>query len=280
MSHYSDPKFPRPRNRTPRADLPLTLDDLDSKPEPVQQSTAVVLRDNTIDLMLHTSINKWALAGGLAASAAAAAILLDEPITNLIRNGEFTFSLDHGLTISLLAVTTILGHLTTKSAQARRSAAALSFAILFTFGTALTVFNSSSRQALVEERAVLAAVTTNDDYVVHKRRLNTNAKMLEEALTEMKDACKKGLTDRCKARQATVSVYEDAALGIESKLRGLKPVVATTKAQQFAKLLSDLHINIPATIISAIVPFALSLFFELTSIACYVNVRRRHFTKD
>lgn len=280
MNHYTDPNFPRPRGRAPRNAVPMQLSEIDSSPSEGRAGLSreiVPTNLESIDLNLHSSINRWALAGGLAASAAAAAILLSEPLTIFVQKGENTFNLDHGLTVSLLAVTTILGHLTAKSAQARRFGACAAFTTLFIFGTGLTIFNSASRQSLGEERAVLEAATTNDDYKTNKRRLDSNNEMLSSALTEMKEACKKGLTDRCKARQTTVAVYEDAALGIEAKLRGLKPQVSTTKAQQFSKLLSDLHINIPATIISAIVPFALSLFFELTSIACYINVRKKTF---
>lgn len=291
---YSDPSFPRPRGRAPRGPLPITgefklsdiqpqpIEDRAGQPASVQvQSTDLIKANHPMPLTLHLhhSINKWSLGGGVASSAAALLLLLDEPVETMLKHGQNTFNLDHFLTVGLLTVTTILGHLTVKSFQARRVGGAIAFPILFTFGTALTIYNSATRQSLVDERAQLEATFTNDQRAELETELKKMRKLRDETVEAAKNACKKSeSTDNCVGKKATRDFYQRAVSTAETKLeQAPAPKLETTKAQQFAKLLKDLGISMPATVVAAILPFALALFFELTSIACYVNVRKETF---
>lgn len=256
----------------------LTLADIggSAKPIPTQPEPKPAM----LDLSLHHSINKWALGGGVASSAAALMLLLDEPVENWLKHGTNTFSLDHGLTIGLLTVTTILGHLTIKSWQARRIGAGIAFPILFTFGTCLTVYNSATRQSLVDERSQLEATTTNDSRSDLEAELKKMRLLRDQTASAAILACplKREHTDGCRGKKATRDFYQRAVEQAETKLeKAPAPRLETTKAQQFAKLLKDLGISLPATVVAAILPFALALFFELTSIACYINVRKESY---
>lgn len=284
MSHYSDPNFPRPRNRPPRADLPLPSaastkpsSDLEA-PKAPPLPTPIPREAPILELTFTSSINRWSLAGGLLSSAAALLLLLDEPVEQLIRHNRYTFGLDHALTIALLSVTTILGHLSVKSWQARRIGGSIAFPLLFVLGTGLTIYNSATRQSLVDERALLEASTANTTRADRQAELD-KMRLLRDATTQAATAaCKKEWTDTCKGKKATRDFYQRAVNEAELKLASAPaPQLATTKPQQFAKLLSDLGVAVPATIVAAFLPFALALFFELTSIACYVNLRRGTF---
>lgn len=288
---YSDPSFPRPRSKAPRSHLPMSSRPADQPTEgragPGQLTLADIQppavpagpnKEEAMTLHLHSSINKWSLGGGVASSAAALLLLLDEPVENLFKHGQNTFTLDHGLTIGLLTVTTILGHLTVKSWQARRIGGGIAFPILFAFGTALTIYNSATRQSLVDERTQLEATFTNDQRVELEVELKKMQKLRDETAQAAEAACRKEWTDACKGKKATRDFYQRAVTTAETKLeQAPAPKLETTKAQQFAKLLKDLGISIPSTVVAAILPFALALFFELTSIACYVNVRKETF---
>lgn len=293
---YTDPSFPRPRGRAPRGPLPMTgdLKLSDIQPQPAEgragqslqsvqaQSTELATRtiQMPLNLTLHHSINKWSLAGGLASSAAALLLLLDEPVEALLQRGQNTFALDHFLTVSLLTVTTILGHLTVKSFQARRIGGSLAFPVLFAFGTCLTIYNSATRQSLVDERTQLEATVSNDSRAELEAELKKMRLLRDETARAAGRACqgKSEPSDNCKGKKATRDFYQRALSEAELKLSSAPaPKLETTKAQQFAKLLKDLGISIPATLVAAILPFALALFFELTSIACYVNVRKETF---
>lgn len=280
---YSDPNFPRPRGKAPRGALPIrpALAPVEPVPpsEPAKLLVPTPKEKPPIELTFTSSINRWSLAGGTAASAAALLLLLDEPVEQLIRHGRYTFGLDHALTIALLGVTTILGHLSVKSWQAGRIGGSLAFPLLFVLGTGLTIYNSATRQSLVDERAQLEAVTANSDRARLETELSAMKKLRDDTAQAATAACAKSEhTDRCKGKKATRDFYQRAVTAAEEKFSSAPaPQLATTKPQQFAKLLSDLGVAVPATVVAAFLPFALALFFELTSIACYVNVRRTRY---
>ena len=92
--------------------------------------------------------------------------------------------------------------------------------------------------------------------------------MLEEERRAMARECDSGKGTRCDGKKVTVSTYEDAVTGIDTKLERLGPEIPVApKAEKMAELISTICNRDRSTVkhlLMLLEPFTYSLIFERT----------------
>jgi MarR family len=218
--------------------------------------------------MRHYSNSRWlAIAAGIAATGGALAILLADPLTT----GEWR--LDHGLLPVIVAITIAAGHLAKSALIDRKIGSSLGFAIIFSFGTLLTVYSSvGSQKAATGDKA--GTVDTHNRAVADKTAELASARKRHTEATNEADREMKGhdCGTRCTNwRKRAAEVHSHIRI-LEAELRQLGTVkTARPKAEAAAEALALFGFDRAAVAQSATIlePFAYSLLLELSAIVAF-----------
>lgn len=217
---------------------------------------------------MHTPITPGrilAIVAGTAFTVGGIVILLGEALT---RPAEWTTY--HALTILTVFGTIAAGHLMATASSGKRFLAALGFAMLFTVGTALVVYNSVGRQAEVADTKVLTAEATNTaiadktaELVKARARFDDASKYADGEMTGEKCG------PRCKDWRLRATEVQAHIAALESEIAALgprKPVNA--KAAEMAKVAALFGFNESQAkaALMLLEPFLWTLFFEVGSI--------------
>lgn len=200
-------------------------------------------------------------------SAGAALYLL---VADAVDSGVWTQ--DHKLLPFFVLLAVASGCLVEMTLRTWRFGFALFFTLTFAVFTFLTIQASVSRQTRTAENSHLAAADINDRVAVARRALRRNEAMLAEARELLARRCPLVQQSECNKIKDTITVYEAAVLGSETRLKELGPGVAEdTGAQKIADLIRLFFGSSGNTkqILETMKPFLVSLGFELMSIAAF-----------
>jgi hypothetical protein len=217
---------------------------------------------------MHTHITGRAVAlvAGVISTACALGILLEEVVT-----GSAVFGLKHGLTIGLVSITMLTGHLVVEALRSRSILGILGFAVLFVTGTALVVYKSTGRQAEHTFQSQAEADVAAEARTASKAALARSEAMLADAQRDLARECKSGRGKRCQGIEATIGVYEAAITGHRATLDRLgPPKPVAPEAENFAALAAVFGAD-RAKVKAAsllVVPFIQTVLFELGGIWC------------
>lgn len=213
----------------------------------------------------YTTGRNWlSIAAGVIAGGAATSLL--------IRDGFATgFTLDHALMPALVALTVVFGHLAISAMKDTRLLAALAFAGLAAFGSAMTVYETTGRRAEVRDAKVMTAGASQAERS-HLMKMRAEA---EETLKKHRDdlptACKVDYSDRCNAKKYTIKTWEAAVKGYAAELQAMPVVPVDAKAERVAAVAA--MFGLPAEMVKARVqtfePMLFPLFLELGAIVAF-----------
>lgn len=218
-------------------------------------------------MRLHYTIaSPAAIVGGLMAASGAIALL--------VRDAFVTgWTVELALMPVVVSITILAGVLHLKAARSGRLLAAVWLSLLAISGSCYVVYETMGRRAEVRD----ASVATASDTEKQRQHLSTMLREAEEILAKHRkdrDAeCASGKGKLCDGKTYTVSTWEHAVMGYEtrlSKLPARKPV--DPKAERVAAVFSlftdakDVEVKKAVALFE---PFALPLFLELGSIILF-----------
>lgn len=207
-----------------------------------------------------TCIRSWpALAGGLVAGGAMTALLARDVLQG-------------GWTVEIALAPVVVGLTVLAAHVARQASWGLRIALsgLALFGSAWMILESSGRRAELRDAKVGAVV----DVERERTRLRKMLVEAEEILSGHRRAadleCSTGKGKLCEGKRYTVSTWEAAVAGYESKLKALPPPrPADAKADRIAAVLAVAGFE-PAKVkevVGQIDPLLLAILCELMTIA-------------
>lgn len=230
----------------------------------------------------HYHSGRWlAISAGIASTAGALAILLADPIASGI------WKLDHFLLPVIVAITIAAGHLVGSALRVRKILASAGFAVIFTFGTLLTVYSSvgsqksaSGDRALNVEAHNAAIKAKSADIVTEKHNLAVAVDMLANVrgqhLAESKQG---GCKAKCQGIERSMTVYQASIVGHEANIKRLEvelsslggEKVARPKAAAFAEAAAVFGFDRARveTAVTILEPFAYGLLMEMTAIVAF-----------
>lgn len=215
-----------------------------------------------------TTARGLALALGSAASIGAAYILLKDDVVAGRWSDSFV------LVPLMLGIAVVAGHLAARAFRDRSILAASGFALAFFLGTALTVYQSVSKQAATTDAKTLETVASNKDRGLVETKLRIAQTRYERALDNADKARSTGGCGRVCLDWSNSAIEVEAHIRqLQAELKGMnpeKPVAAgPERVAQVIHVLSGLDAHKVKALLVLIEPFAFSLLFELTAISAF-----------
>lgn len=219
-------------------------------------------------MSVSSTPRRAALALGIASSCGAGFILLKEDAVA----GQWSDSFV--LVPLLLGIAIVAGHLAALTLRNRSILAALGFALAFILGTALTVYQSVSKQAATTDAKTLEMVASNQDRSLVEAQLRIAMSRYEQALEQATKARSSGGCGRVCSDWSQRSVEVDARVReLQAQLKSMNPERPVAAGpERMAKVIHVLTGHDTAQVKAWIViiePFAFSLLFELTAIVAF-----------
>lgn len=215
-----------------------------------------------------TTARGLALALGVAASIGGAYILLKEDVVAGRWSDSFV------LVPLMLGIAVVAGHLASKALRDRSFFAAIGFALAFTLGTALTVYQSVSKQAATTDAKALETVASNKNRGMVEAMLLDAQNRYKQALDQADKARSTGGCGRVCLDWSTRALEVDARVReLQAELRSMdpaKPVAAgPERVAQVIHVLTGIDSRRVKALLVLVEPFAFSLLFELTAISAF-----------
>ena len=205
-----------------------------------------------------------AIALGALCALGAAGILLED----IRHSGEIT--IDHGLSLIVIAGTIAAGHFAVGEARRWRLPTAAALALLFGVGSVFCVSTTAGRTAALSQSMTAAADAANEGRKLLLAELAQAKMQLGLAQTQVGVECKTGFGPKCTAWQGRERAYQALIRETGDKLAKLPPDrIGDMKLQNTAAVLAALTGGDRARIepaLGLILPLIPALFLELGSI--------------
>jgi hypothetical protein len=135
------------------------------------------------------------------------------------------------------------------------------------------VYTSVGNQSQVTDTNVKAAESNNAERALLLKERARSVDMLEEERKALAKECSSGNGTRCSGKTVTVGTYENAVIGIDTKLARIGPEVpVAVKADKMASLIAalcDKDQSIVKRFLLLIEPFTYSLIFEVCALVSF-----------
>ena len=207
-----------------------------------------------------------ALVAGVISTACALGILLED-----VWLGKAAFALKHALTIGVVALAILFGHLVVEAGRARHWLGAAGFVVLFFVATGLVVYKSTGRQAEHTFASQAEADLAADERARIKPLLGKAEAMLLSAAERIEADCVKGKRGKghCDGLRTSHAVYDAAVKGHKADLEKLGPPrPVAPEAENFAALAAVFgadKVRVKAASM-LVVPFMQTALYELGGI--------------
>jgi hypothetical protein len=208
-----------------------------------------------------------AIVCGCVASIGAAVLLLQDAF----RSGHWT--VEHLILPILMLVSILTGHLFNAAIRDWRPLSALGFLIVSTASMCAIVYTSVGNQSQVTETKTLAAESNNAERATLLKERAREVDMLVEERQALARECGTGKGPKCDGKTVTVGTYENAVVGIDTKLARIGPEVPVqVKADKMAALIAALcnrDQSMVKRFLLLIEPFTYSLIFEVCALVSF-----------
>jgi hypothetical protein len=208
-----------------------------------------------------------AIAGGVVASGGAMALL--------VRDAWITgWTVDLALMPALVGLTILAGHLLWTALRHGRAFSVVGLALLSILGSALVVYETAGRRGEVRDVKTAGVAGTEAKRSELQQRLREAEEILATHRKAASAECASGVKKRCEGMTYTVSTWESAVTGYETKIGKLPPPSPVDpKAARIAAVLDLAGVTVkPEAVkraVATLEPFALPLFLELGSIVLF-----------
>jgi hypothetical protein len=207
-----------------------------------------------------------AIALGLACGLGAAAILIED-----VRHSH-EFSVDHLLSLLVLAATIGAGHIGMAELRSARILRALSLAVLFVLGTAWCVKSTASRIAEVKSHKVSAAQSHAVPRRETERELATARLAVQDAKARADKACKSDANgEQCRIWTRREKAYQSQVNEIIRDMGTLPPDKTGRDGTRYAAELASLVYGVTAgraeTVLGLLDPLIGAVLLEFGTIA-------------
>lgn len=214
----------------------------------------------------NTTAHRLAIAAGAAATVGALAILCSDALTS----GHWT--LDHALLPLFVGITILAGHLF-GSAGWRRPLSASGFAVLFVFGTGITLYTSMGRQAATADKQMADAAAVNAELTAKSAEVKAAKTRWEAADGQAtKEMTGQKCLDRCQAWKTRAADIQARIDVLEAGMRRLGGTqVIAPRADKAAEILAVFGADKAAAKRAFITfePSFYSLFLEMAAIVAF-----------
>lgn len=215
-------------------------------------------------MTIYTNRNAAAIVGGTAAACGAIALLIRDAWS-----GGLT--VDLCLMPLLVGLTILAGHLFGGALRNARVVSAAGLLALAIFGSGMTIYETAGRRAEIRD-AKVAVATGAAEKRTHLSQMLAEAEQALATHRRTKDSeCLSGRGKLCKAAEYTVSTWEHAVTGYETKLAQLPPPVPVDpRADRVAAIAGffGATVDVPK-IVAVIEPLLFPMFLELGSIILF-----------
>ena len=208
-----------------------------------------------------------AIAGGVVAAGGAMALL--------VRDAFITgWTVDLALMPALVGLTILAGHLLWTALRHGRAFSVVGLALLSILGSALVVYETAGRRGEVRDTKVAGVAGTEAKRAELQQKLREAEEILATHRKAASTECASGVGKKCDGLTYTVSTWESAVTGYETKIGKLPPPsLVDPKAARIAAVLDLAGVTVkPEAVKKAVAtlePFALPLFLELGSIVLF-----------
>jgi hypothetical protein len=187
------------------------------------------------------------------------------------RTGHWT--VEHALLPMLMLVSILTGHLFQAALRDWRPLTALGFLIVSTTSMWGIIYTSVGNHTQVTETNVKAAESNNAERTLLLKERACEVDMLDDERKALARECASGNGTRCSGKMVAVGTYENAVVGIDTKLSKLGPEVPVqAKADRMASLIAalcDRDQGMVKRFLLLIEPFTYSLIFEVCALVSF-----------